>query len=331
MKFTRIEVPNLDFSGWYDYCGGTMAHLKLMQQHARTDVARDQTKLIITPGNHGGTGKRKLGEIDYGPQAEFDKNDIMLRWFDYWLRGVANGMDHEPACKYFVMGSLEWKSADTWPPDGIIGTTYYLHSNGVANPINSSGTLSTEAPALEVTDSYTYDPVDPMPTLWGCDLFTLPSNRRLVEHRPDILYYLTPALVEEVEIVGYPKVVLYASSSAVDTDFFARLVDNDPKGLAIEVCYGMVRARHRNSLEVEELIEPGTVYEFRIKLGPTACRFLKGHRIRLEITSSDFPNHDRNHNTGRDDLADVELCTAEQKVYHSSTYPSRLLLPVSSG
>jgi len=152
-----------------------------------------------------------------------------------------------------------------------------------------------------------------MPTLWGCDLFTLPSNRRLVEHRPDILYYLTPALVEEVEIVGYPEVVLYASSSAVDTDFFARLVDNDPKGLAIEVCYGMVRARHRNSLEVEELIEPGTVYEFRIKLGPTACRFLKGHRIRLEITSSDFPNHDRNHNTGRDDLVDVELRTAEQK------------------
>ncbi len=106
-------MPNLDFSGWYDHCGGTMAHLKLMQQHARTDAARDQTKLIITPGNHGGAGKHKLGEIDYGPQAEFDKNDIMLRWFDYWLRGVANGMDREPACKYFVMGSLEWKSADT--------------------------------------------------------------------------------------------------------------------------------------------------------------------------------------------------------------------------
>ena len=140
----------------------------------------------------------------------------------------------------------------------------------------------------------------------GGNLFTLPSNRRLVEHRPDILYYLTPALVEEVEIVGYPEVVLYASSSAVDTDFFARLVDNDPKGPAIEICYGIVWARRRNSLEVEELIEPGTVYEFRIKLGPTACRFLKGHRTRLEITSSDFPNHDRNHNTGREHIWRVQ-------------------------
>ncbi|MCD6334501.1 MAG: CocE/NonD family hydrolase [Candidatus Latescibacteria bacterium] len=127
-------------------------------------------------------------------------------------------------------------------------------------------------------------------------------------------------------MVGYPEIVLYASSSAPDTDFFVRLVDEAPDGPALEVCYGMMRARHRHSLDREEFLTPGEVTEFRIKLGATACRFLKGHRIRLEITSSDFPNHDRNHNTGRNDLADTELVAARQKIYHSAQHPSRLIL-----
>jgi len=324
----EVEVPNLDFSGWYDHCNGTLGHLGLMQQNARTEPARAQTKLIIGPWNHPGLGRRKMGEIDFGPQAELDLTDVIIRWFDYWLKGLDNGVDREPAVRYFVMGAGRWRSASTWPPEELEEAIYYLSSDGEAGRADGTGLLRLEAPGEEPCDAYTYDPHDPVPTLWTPELFTVPADRRVLEYRQDILYYRTPPLTEEVEVVGYPEVVLFASSSALDTDFFARLVDEDPEGTALEVCYGMVRARHRHSLDREELLVPGEVTEFRIELGATACRFLKGHRIRLEITSSDFPNHDRNHNTGGNDLADVELAAAEQKVFHSGEFPSRLILPV---
>ena len=326
---SEVDVPNLDFSGWYDHCGGTMQHLGLMQKNARTENARTQCKLIIGPWNHGGFGKRKIGEIDFGPSAQFDIEDVIVRWFDYWLRGVDNSMDREPTVRYFVMGSCQWKTADTWPPQAKREAVYYMSSSGSANPVEDSGLLTETRPGGEPCDTYTYDPHDPVPTLWTRSLFTVPSDRRQLEHRQDILYYRTPPLEEEMEVVGYPRVVLFASSSAPDTDFFARLVDEDPNGPAIEICYGMVRARHRDSYDSEQLLTPGQVTEFNIKLGPTACRFLKGHRIRLEITSSDFPNHDRNHNTGRNDLADTELAPAVQEVFHSGEHASRILLPLS--
>ncbi len=332
-KHARVQVPNLDFSGYFDHCNGTIYHLPGMQKNAATEVARKQTKLILGPYNHGGFGKRKFGEIDFGPQAQFDKTDIMIRWFDHWLKGLDNGVDTDPPLRYFVMGSGQWKSAETWPVPGAEPTELYLHSDGSANPVDASGTLSAEKPGDEPADGYTYDPRDPCPTLWTTGLFTLPSDRRELEYRDDILYYRTEPLTEEIEITGHPEVVLYAASSAPDTDFFARLVDEHPDGEdgqpgpALEICYGMVRARHRNSWQEEELIEPGEVVEYRIRLGATACRFLKGHRIRLEITSSDFANHDRNHNTGGDDLAEMEMVPADQTILHSAAHPSRLILP----
>jgi len=338
----EIEVPNLDFSGWFDHCGGSMMHLAGMQKNARTDVARTQTKLIAGPWNHGGFGQRKFGEIDFGPQAQMDVADVIIRWFDHWLKGLDNGVDREPPVRYFVMGSGKWKSAGTWPPQGKPEAVYYLGSAGHADGVKGDGVLKPNPPEEEPCDTYVYDPNDPVPTLWTRALFTLPSDRRPLEYRGDILYYRTPPLEEEVEVVGYPEVILYASSSARDTDFFARLVDEHPDGPALEVCYGMVRARYRHSgtgcfsrnektpvpFDEEELLTPGEPTEFCITLGATACRFLKGHRIRLEITSSDFPNHDRNHNTGRNDLADTELVTADQSVFHSAEYPSRLVVAV---
>jgi len=324
----EVKVPNLDFSGWYDHCSGTIGHLAGMQKNARTEVARTQTKLVIGPWNHRNLGKRRIGEIDFGPQAELDIDDLIIRWFDHWLKGLDNGINREPAVRYFVIGSAKWKAADAWPPEGMDEVVYYLSSSGNAGQAESSGLLMQEFPGEEPCDMYTYDPNDPVPTLWTRELFTVPSDRRSLEYRQDILYYRTPPLEQDVEVVGYPEVVLYASSSAPDTDFFARLVDEHPKGPALEVCYGMVRARHRNSLDREELLTPGEITMFRIKLGPTACRFLKGHRIRLEITSSDFPNHDRNHNTGRNDLTDTKLVAAQQKIFHSTNYLSRLILTV---
>jgi hypothetical protein len=264
-----------------------------------------------------GLGQRKTGEIDFGPQAELDLQAMMIRWFDYWLKDLQNGVGSEPAVRYFVMGSGTWKNAATWPPGGSHELTYYLQDpNRLAEDATDAG-----------ADTYRYDPANPVPTLWTHDMFTVPSDRRVVAHRQDILIYRTPPLEKAVEVAGYPEVVLFASSSAMDTDFFARLVDEFPDdGSALEICYGMVRARHRNGLDRVELLNPGEVVEYRIRLNATACRFLKGHRIRLEITSSDYPNHDRNHNTGKNDLVDVELVPATQTVFHGRSQPSRLIM-----
>ena len=325
----EVEVPYLDFSGWYDHCA-SMAHLPSMQQHARTEVARTQSKLILGPWSHVTIGQRRLGPIDFGPQAELDQTDIVIRWFDHWLKGIDNGVDREPAVRYFVMGSCVWKTADTWPPPGMTETVFHLHSHGDAGRVEGSGRLTSASADDGPPDAYVYDPNDPVPTLWSRALFTEASDRRVLAHRQDMLHYRTPPLDADIEVVGNPEVVLYASSSAPDTDFFARLVDEFPDGEARDICMGMVRARYRHGLDREELLTPGEVMEFRIRLGATACRFLEGHRVRLEITSSDFPNYDRNHNTGRNDLADTELVPATQQVFHTAAHRSRIVVPVNA-
>jgi len=355
----EVEVPNLDFSGWYDHCNDTMRHLALMQANARSDCARTQTRLVAGPWNHPGLGGREVCGIDFGDQAQVDQQATVIRWFDHWLKGIDNGVDREPAVRYFVMGSNRWKSAPTWPPPHLEQLSYRLASAGNAGNAQGDGALEPPSSATESIsecDSYTYDPCYPVPTLWSSEWFTAPADRRVLEHRSDILYYRSAPLAEPVEIAGYPEVILYISSTAPDTDFFARLVDEFPDqstsqsesntetawyhtlrgnssspsqtlGPAREICYGMIRARHRNSLDDEELLEPGALTRVRIELGPTACCFERGHRIRLEITSSDFPNHDRNHNTGHNDLANSELVSAQQRVFHTAEYPSVLILP----
>ncbi len=333
----EVAVPNLDFSGWYDHCNGSMRHLQLMQRNGRTERARSQTKLIAGPWNHPSLGSRQVAGFDFGPQAELDLPDLIIRWFDYWLKEIDNGIDREPAVRYFAMAGQRgyWREADTWPPDDTTPCAYLLSSDGDAG-FGGSGRLSVDGgnDGVEI-DRFDYDPHNPVPTLWTENWFTGPADRRRVEGRDDILCYRSEPLAEAVEIAGYPEAVLFVSSSAPDTDFFARLIDEHPptsgdQAPALEICYGMVRARHRNGLGTEELLELGAVVELRIQLGPTACLFEPGHRIRLEITSSDFPNHDRNHNTGRNDLADTELVRATNAVHHSVANPSRLVLPTAS-
>jgi len=311
---SQITVPNFDISGWYDHCNGSIYHLPGLQRNAATELARTHSQLIIGPWNHTGLGQRKQGEIDFGSSGALDVNAAIIRWFDHWLKGAANGIPEEKPVRYFVMGAGEWKTATSWPPKS---TPMILHLH--------TGILSPEPGSNNLCDRYRCDPADPVPTLWSATLFTEPPDRRKIEHRRDILFYLTPPLPGDVEIAGNPEVILHASSSAPDTDFFARLVDDNPTGRAVEISYGMVRARHRHGLDREELLEPGKVTEFRIRLSPTACRFKRSHRIRLEITSSDFPCHDRNHNVGRNDLFDSELAVADQAIFHSS----RLILPLS--
>jgi len=315
----EVEVPNLDFTGWYDHCSSIGHHVS-MRETGRTSVARDQQKIVIGPWNHVGIGQRKIGEIDFGPNAQLDKDDLVIRWFDHWLKGLDNGVERWSPVRYFVMGVNEWRNSETWPPAGRSEFTLHLDGNGA---------LAEQGPGEGGPDEYVYDPGDPVMTLWTPSLFTVPSDRRQLLDRRDILRYETPPLEREVECVGNPEAVLFAASSAPDTDFFARLVDVHPDGAARDVSVGMVRARYRNGFEPEELLTPGLVTEFRVRLRPTACRFLKGHRIQLEITSSDFPNYDRNHNTGRDDFSDPELAPARQVIHHSTQFPSRLILPVT--
>jgi hypothetical protein len=325
---SEIEVPNLDFSGWFDHCNGTMGHLRGMQRNARTEAARAGSRLIIGPWSHVSAGQSSVEGFDFGPRAEVDVQGKIIQWFDHWLRGIENGAAASPPVRYFVMGSGRWRDADTWPPETDGEVDYFLDSEGDAGDVEGSGRLVRGTHGTGPCDSYVYDPRDPVPTLWTPRLFTVPSDRRELEYRKDILYYRSPPLEEEVEVVGYPRAVLFASSSAPDTDFFARLVDDDPSGQALEISYGMVRARYRNSMDREEPLTPGQATEFDIRLGPTACRFGRGHRIRLEITSSDFPNFDRNHNTGGNDLAEIEMMPAEQRVYHAGEERSRLTVGV---
>lgn len=326
--YGAITVPNLDFSGWYDHCMETMKNLSGMQKNAGTEKARTQTKMILGPWNHTGLGARKIGDVDFGPLAEVNTTDMIVRWFDYWLKGRKNGVDQEPAVRYFVMGAGKWRTADTWPPEGTESRIFYLDSSGGAEQVHHSGLLSPVKPKEEHIDTYRYDPKNPVPTLWTNELFTVPSNRNLLQYRCDILYYRSHPLEEGIEVVGCPRFILYASSSALDTDFFVRLVHEDEDEMALEVCFGVVRARYRNSLEEEVLLHPGEITRFDIPLGPTACYFARGHRIRVEITSSDFPNFLRNHNTGKNEFSDTEFVVAHQEIVYSPDYPSQLILPV---
>lgn len=316
----EVEVPNLDFTGWFDHCSSIGHHVS-MRKVGRTAIAREQQKIVIGPWNHVGIGQRKIGDIDFGPNAVLNKDDLMIQWFDHWLKGIDNSVEQWAPIRYFVMGANRWQSSNTWPPDGLGETVLHLCQDGG---------LTAAQPGDETPDEYVYDPRNPVMTLWTPSLMTVPSDRRPLLYRRDISRYQTPPLEHDVECIGRPEVVLFASSSARDTDFFARLVDVHPDGSALDRGVGMVRARYRNGFEPEQLLTPGEVVGYRIQLRPTASRFLRGHRIQIEITSSDFPNYDRNHNTGRDDFSDPELVPAQQTIHHSSARPSRLVLPTVS-
>ena len=322
----RIAVPNLDITGWFDHCNATIDHFGGMRRNAATAEARSQTRLIIGPWAHNTLGRRQSGDFDFGPTAAMALDGVVLRWFDRWLKGVENGVDRDPAVRYFELGSGAWRSADTWPPPDPRPHTLFLHAGTVDAPY--SGRLTPDAPTPEASAvGFTYDPRDPTPSLCDAALFTQPRDQRKLDHRPDILRYVTPPLDQDLEIAGYPVVILYAASSAPDTDFFVRLADDAPGEPALEICYGMMRARYRRGTDRITPLKPGEPAEFRIRLGPAACRFRKGHRIRLEIASADFPLHDRNHNTGGNDLFESELAAAHQRVFHAAAWPSRLVLP----
>lgn len=324
----RIAVPNLDIIGWFDHCNGSIDLHQAMIKQGRTKAARQGQRMIIGPWGHASRGKSKVGDFDFGPAAALNVAQTEIRYFDYWLKKESNGVDKDAPVRIFIMGANRWRDESEWPLKRARPMELFLASNGDANTPAGGGKLLDKPPAASGQDDYRYDPRDPVPTLWKKISFMVPTDQRPLANRRDILVYQSAPLDTPLEVTGYPEVQLYAASSAPDTDFFARLIDVSPDGTAREVAMGMVRARYRNSSNKPKLLKPGQVTCFKIKLRPTANEFQPGHRIRLDITSSDFPNYDRNHNTAADQNADAILVIADQTVRHGGRWKSKLILPV---
>jgi uncharacterized protein len=339
-KHAEIDVPAYGFGGWYDvFLQSTLNNFTGVTSRGHSQKARRGQKILIGPWIHslGDRGtSRKTGDIDFGPASLIDLRGEELRWFDYWLKGMDNGIPDEPRVKIFVMGANRWREADAWPIPGTRSTPYYLHSNGKANSLHGDGGLLTSPPGGEPPDTYSYDPRNPVPTLGGStccgeDITPVtmgPRDQRPAEERPDVLVYTTPPLEADVEVTGPVSLTLYAASDAPDTDFTAKLVDVFPDGYAMNVAQGIIRARYRDSWERPTLLESGRGYRYLIDLWSTSNCFMKGHRIRVEISSSNFPQFDRNPNTGNPFGMDTELRTALQTIYHDADHPSHILLPV---
>ncbi|MFC1636823.1 CocE/NonD family hydrolase, partial [Planctomycetota bacterium] len=245
----------------------------------------------------------------------------------YWLKGIQNGVDKDPPVRIFIMGDNKWRNEQHWPLQRGKDKILCVTSNGHANTPTGDGKLIYQRPEQTGNDQYLYDPKDPVPSIIELSRVFMPVDQRPLTDRKGILVYLTEPLKERVEVTGNPVVELYASSSAPDTDWYVRLIDVGPDGLAIDVSMGVVRARYRNGSDKPKLLKPGEVVKYTIRMRPTSNAFLPGHRIRLDITSSDFPNYDRNHNTAADQNADATLVVANQTIYHGGEQATRIILP----
>jgi putative CocE/NonD family hydrolase len=334
----RIDVPALNIGGWYDiFQRGTIRNFAGMGAHGGSESARRNQRLVMGPWNHAVPLVNLVGEVDFGFRSgavSADLDGVQLRFFDRWLKGADNGVERDAPIRLFVMGINEWRDEKDWPIPGTEWRRYYLHSRGRANSAYGDGALAADEPGIEPPDSFMYNPLDPVPTRGGglcCYPAASPGgafDQSQVEHRADVLVYSTEPLAEDLEVTGPITLKLYASSSAPDTDFTAKLVDVQPCGFARNLTDGIIRARYRESQQTASMLTPGKVYEYTIDMWSTANVFKAGHRIRLEVSSSNFPRFDRNPNTGHDLFADAETRPALQSVMHQRGAASHLVLPV---
>jgi len=331
-KYREISAPAVFVAGWYDMFLGP----ELLDFNRLLREGGGQAKssvLVVGPWGHGMKGGD--GSVDYGPGTK--QKDVVgpahyLAWFDHWLKGAENGVSGWPRVRIFVMGENVWRDESEWPLLRTRYTDYYLHSGGQANTRNGDGTLSIEAPkATEPADHFSYDPLNPVPTRGGNSLgLNLGAyNQAQVEDREDVLCYTTPALEQDVEVTGPITATLYASSDALDTDFTVKLVDVYPDGKAVNIQDGIARARYRNNdPEHPTPLTPGAVEEYPLDLWATSNLFPAGHRIRVEVSSSNFPRFNRNLNTGEPVPGATRTVKAKQSIAHDPDRPSRVTLPI---
>ena len=323
-NYEAIQVPSYIITGWYDlFPKDSFTDFNGVRHLSSNPMARENQHIIVGSWGHGiGKGGR-LGEMDYGAHSSVNAREIQLRWFDYWLKGIDTGVKDDPPVRIFVMGENVWRNEQEWPLARTQYTKYYFHSKGKANTSSGDGILSIKSPADEPKDSYVYDPEDPVPSV-----SSMPVDHSSVEKREDVLVYTGPELIDDVEVTGPISVELYAATTVRDTDFTAKLVDVYPDGRAIYLCDGIIRARYRESFKEQKLLEPGKVYKYIIDVSVISNVFRKGHRVRVEISSSSFPQFDRNTNTGNTFAQDAEVISATQTIYHDSDHPSHILLPI---
>ncbi|MGH9174533.1 MAG: CocE/NonD family hydrolase, partial [Vicinamibacterales bacterium] len=347
----RFLVPAFHLTGWYDtLLTGTLRNFAGLRARAGNGTARRHQRLVVGPWTHARPTKATtaIGDVQFGPDAGFDADQAMLGWFDYWLRGNREADDftgrsgrsqrnlvlpdlpvlNVAPVRLFVMGENRWRNENEWPLARARTAAYYLHSGGHANTASGDGQLDLLSPRQEPADHFTYDPKDPVPAGASGGYSRAPIDRRTVQQRRDILVYTSEPLTADVEVTGPLALTLWIASSARDTDFTGTLVDVFPDGTARALADGILRARYRASKTAPSLLTPGQPTEITIDLGATSNLFRARHRIRLEVSSSNFPRFDRNPNTGGVFGEDSEVVRATQTILHDQSHPSRLLLPV---
>jgi putative CocE/NonD family hydrolase len=331
-QWQDITVPICAVDGWYDiFSRSVFEHINAVREKSRSPEARKNQHLIMGPWGHGISRDGKVGDLNFGKESVINLRELQTKWFDYWLKGDKTGADTWPAFRIFVMGRNQWRDERQWPLERTEYTPYYFHSEGAANTSEGDGKLSTAKPGPEPVDEFVYDPNDPVPTAGGCNLVGCPAGPRdqsQVEKRNDVLVFTSEALKNELEVTGPVRVILYAASTAKDTDWTAKLVDVHPDGRPFNLCDGIIRARYYDSKSEPNLIQPGKIYRYEIDVWVTSNAFLPGHKIRVEISSSNFPRFDRNLNTGEPFSTGTRFIKATQTIYHDNEHPSHILLPV---
>ena len=337
-RYEQVEVPVMIYGGWFDlWSYGVPEQFRALRRSGGGGQnVRSMHRLILGPWVHGGLLRPTQGELNLGLEANgrLHLTPLFFDFFDRHLMG--KGADVAPV-KYFVIGPNKWRQASEWPPPGCVVETWYLHSGGNANTGSGDGVLTKEAPTTdESPDVYKYDPADPVPThggtvIWSGSRVGGPLNQAHLETRGDVLCYTSELVEDAFEIVGPVVLHVFAESDAHDTDFVAKIIDVYPDGRSILIGDGSRRARYRHGLDTEELLEPGRVERFEILLGQTGWRIDRGHRLRVHVTSSNFPRVDRNMNTGGQVGGDSSGIVATQTIHHTVRHPSHLEVSVLSG
>lgn len=333
-RLHEVTVPVLVTGGWCDLkVHGSVADFVRVRTTGGSEAARERSRLVIGPWDHMNLGG-SFPDRYFGALAAGDLAPSHVEFFDEHLRGAAPETP-APRVRIFVMGVDQWRDEADWPLPDTRYTDHHLTSGGSANTRDGDGALVLDAPADDGSDGFRYDPRDPLPTAGGALLPSVPGligpvDQRVVDGRADVLCYTGPVLTEPVEVTGFVELTVFVSASTVDTDITAKLVDVFPDGRAINLCDGILRLRYRNSLSEPELMTPGEVYEVTVPMSVTSNVFLPGHRIRLDVSGSNFPHYDRNSNTGGVISSEAleDMVVADTTVHHGGARPSRLVLPV---
>ncbi|MBF6059638.1 CocE/NonD family hydrolase [Nocardia terpenica] len=340
-RYASVKVPVLDFEGWYDaFLAGGVENFAGMVKDGGSDDARRNQRLVIGPWDHVGWG-RPGSHVSApmlaaaGAPGDSPINDLMLSWYDHFLKGKDTKVAGKPTVDYFLMGANRWKTATAWPLPNTRWTTYYLSGNGGGGVAGRAGKLVTGEPKdPQQPDHYYYDPLNPVPSAGGhscCGASTGPQgpyDQYTVEQRSDVLTYTTDPLPSDTEITGPIQLKLWAASSATDTDFTAKLVAVAPDGSSVNLNNGILRTAFRDSLDHPTPMVPGQPYPLTIKIWPTSYLVKAGYRIRVEVSSSDYPQYAPNPNTGEPFGQSANAQGANQTIFHDADHPSAVVLPI---